>query len=344
MTPARTASALVIDDEAPARDELSYLLRAFSIAPVDAVQNSSDALRYLQERSYDVVFLDVRMPALNGIELGNVLRRFATPPAIVFVTAFEEYAVRAFDIGACDYLLKPVSRERLGTALGRALRRPPDQPDSAGGDPFATIPVETAGRTRLIARERVHWVEAEGDYVRLHVADGGAYLVRMPISHLAERWSAFGFIRIHRGFLVQVKHITEFSVINGVHAVTVSGHSLPVSRRHVRDVRDRILRAGRRSLPCPRTGPAVPRPREPPSPPRRRAMERCLPPARPTPDPRCSQGGSASSGGPTRYLSSTTSPGSATCETIRARAACWPGRLSVPNLACLSCASRSCSR
>jgi DNA-binding LytR/AlgR family response regulator len=308
MTPARRASALVIDDEAPARDELSYLLRAFSIAPVDAVQNSSDAFRYLHERSYDVVFLDVRMPALNGIELGNVLRRFTSPPAIVFVTAFEEYAVRAFDIGACDYLLKPVSRERLSTALGRALGRSPDQPESPGGDAFARIPVEIAGRTRLIAREQVHWAEAEGDYVRLHTTDGSAHLVRMPISHLAERWSAYGFIRIHRGFLVQVKHITEFSVTNGVHAVTVAGHSLPVSRRHVRDVRDRILRAGRRSLPCPRTASAVPRPRRPLAPPRPRAMQRRRPPGKPAPHPRCGQGGSALSGGRIRYLSSTTFP------------------------------------
>ena len=85
----------------------------------------------------------------------------------------------------------------------------------------------------------------------------------MPISHLEERWSAYGFIRIHRGFLVQFRHITEFSVTNGLHAVTVAGHSLPVSRRHVRDVRDRILRAGRRSLPCPRPIPAIPRPGAP---------------------------------------------------------------------------------
>jgi len=162
VTQARTASALVIDDESPALDELSYLLRtAFSIAPVDAVQNSSDAFRYLQERSYDVVFLDVRMPALNGIELGNVLRRFAMPPTIVFVTAYEEYAVRAFDIGACDYLLKPVSRARLCTALERALGRSPDQPDPPEDDPFATIPVEIAGRTRFIPREQVRWVEAD---------------------------------------------------------------------------------------------------------------------------------------------------------------------------------------
>ena len=82
----------------------------------------------------------------------------------------------------------------------------------------------------------------------------------MPISHLEERWAAYGFIRIHRGFLVPFKRITEFSVTNGVHAVTVAGQSLPVSRRHVRDVRDRILRPGRRSLPCPRQTPACPRP------------------------------------------------------------------------------------
>jgi len=252
------ASALVVDDETPALDELSYLLRTnFPIDPVHAAQNASDALRHLQKRRYDVVFLDVRMPELNGIELGNVLRRFAAPPAIVYVTAYEQYAVRAFDIGACDYLLKPVSRARLRTALERALgprvalpttgptTGPPgdDSPDERAD----LIPVETAGRTRFISREQVRWAEAEGDYVRLHTADGGAHLVRIPISHLEERWSAYGFIRIHRGYLVSFKHITEFSVTGSVHTVMVGGCSLPVSRRHVRDVRDRILRVGRRS-------------------------------------------------------------------------------------------------
>jgi len=117
------ASALVIDDEAPALDELSYLLRTtFSITPVDAAQNSADAFRYLQERAYDVVFLDVRMPGLNGIELANVLSRFATPPAIVFVTAYEEYAVRAFDIGS---MTRKPRRERP--------RLPGRGPSAAGG-------------------------------------------------------------------------------------------------------------------------------------------------------------------------------------------------------------------
>jgi len=244
------ASALVIDDETPALDELTYLLRTnFPLDPVDAAQNASDALRHLQKHRYDVVFLDVRMPELNGIELGNVLRRFAAPPAIVYVTAYEEYAVRAFDIGACDYLLKPVSRARLRTALERALGPRVALPTTGppGDDSSDLIPVETAGRTRFISREQVRWAEAEGDYVRLHTADGGAHLVRIPISHLEERWSAYGFIRIHRGYLVSFKHITEFSVTGSVHTVMVGGCALPVSRRHVRDVRDRILRVGRRS-------------------------------------------------------------------------------------------------
>jgi DNA-binding LytR/AlgR family response regulator len=249
------ASALVIDDETPALDELSYLLRTnFPIDPVHAAQNASDALRHLQQHRYDVVFLDVRMPELNGIELGNVLRRFAVPPAIVYVTAYEEYAVRAFDIGACDYLLKPVSRARLRTALERALGPRAALPPAGrreeappGDDPADLIPVETAGRTRFISRDQVRWAEAEGDYVRLHTADGGAHLVRIPISRLEERWSAYGFIRIHRGYLVSFKHITEFSVTGSVHTVMVGGCPLPVSRRHVRDVRDRILRVGRRS-------------------------------------------------------------------------------------------------
>jgi DNA-binding LytR/AlgR family response regulator len=140
--PGAWATALVVDDEVPALDELMYLLQSIpAISSVHAARSSSEALRSLQERRYDVVFLDVRMPSLNGIELANVLGRFASPPAIVFVTAYEEYAVRAFDIGACDYLLKPVSRTRLNTALGRALRRSGDQAGEPQDSDSAAIPL-----------------------------------------------------------------------------------------------------------------------------------------------------------------------------------------------------------
>ncbi|HEV3382176.1 MAG TPA: LytTR family DNA-binding domain-containing protein [Trebonia sp.] len=263
-------AALVADDEAPAADDLRYLLRtAFGVAVVDTARDASEVFRRVQQRSYDVVFLDVKMPGLSGIEVASVLRQFALPPAVVVVTAHEEYAVRAFDVGVCDYLLKPVSRVRLGVALDRALTStrvpgpraaippagnlqglPAIRPSGgypAVDDPTATIPVETAGRTRFVSREDVRWAEAQGDYVRLHMADGEAHLVRMPISRLEEMWADSGFIRIHRGYLVPFKHVTEFAANGGSHTVTVAGHSLPVSRRHVRDLRDRILRAGWRA-------------------------------------------------------------------------------------------------
>ncbi|MBO0804460.1 MAG: response regulator transcription factor [Nocardiopsaceae bacterium] len=251
-------AALVIDNETRARNDLCFLLRsAFGVARVETARDSSEALRHVQRRQFDVVFTEVVIPGLDGIEVANVLRQFTSPPPVVIVTAHDEYAVRAFEVGACDYLLKPVSRARLGVALGRALKRTPGQatpatgyPVAEGGeelaadDPVAAIPVETGGRTRLIAREEVRWVEAQGDYVRLHMADGEAHLVRMPISRLEEMWADFGFMRIHRGYLVPFRHVTEFSAAGGNHSVTVAGQSLPVSRRHARNLRDRFLGAG----------------------------------------------------------------------------------------------------
>jgi DNA-binding LytR/AlgR family response regulator len=260
------AAALVVDDEVSARNEVAFLLRsAFGVGHVETADGAGEAFRRIEQRPYDVVFTDVRMPGMDGIELANVLRQFATPPSIVFVTAHEEYAVRAFEVDACDYVLKPVTRARLASALERALDRGPARGTPSGGngagrssgarsggfpvvdDPSATIPVETGGRTRFVSRSDVRWVEAQGDYVRLHMADGETHLVRMPISRLAGMWADFGFIRIHRGYLVPFKHVTEFSATSGNHTVTVAGQSLPVSRRHVRDLRDRILRAGWRT-------------------------------------------------------------------------------------------------
>jgi DNA-binding LytR/AlgR family response regulator len=242
------ASVLVVDDEAPALDELVYLLdRIPAVDQVHAASSSNDALRHLQEHRYDVVLLDVRMPSLDGVELAHLLRRFAMPPAIIFVTAYEEYAIKAFEVHASDYLLKPVSHARLEAALERALGNASHwaQP-AADEDSLSAIPIETMGRIRLVDRAQVCWVEAEGDYVRLHLVDGSAHLLRMPISHLEEEWSAYGFIRIHRGHLVPVQHITEFAVEGGNHSVTVAGHVLPVSRRHARAVRDRFLRTARK--------------------------------------------------------------------------------------------------
>jgi DNA-binding LytR/AlgR family response regulator len=237
-------SVLAVDDELPALDELAWLLRQQpEVGSVAIASEASDALRQLRRQRFDAVFLDVRMPGLNGLELAGILAHFAEPPAVVFVTAFDEHAVEAFEVRATDYLLKPVRGERLSEALRRIIRPSVGLPEDAapiGDDDI--IPVESGGRIRRLRRDEVMCVEASGDYVRLHTASG-SYLVRTPISALESNWSGAGFVRIHRSFLVPLRHISEFRPdAHAGYVVRVGDREVPVSRRHARDLKDRLTR------------------------------------------------------------------------------------------------------
>jgi DNA-binding LytR/AlgR family response regulator len=238
-------SVLAVDDEVPALDELVFLLQADDrVATVDIAHDATGALLKLRDHNYDLLMLDVRMPQLDGLELARLLLRFADPPSVVFVTAYDEHALEAFEVRASDYILKPPSADRLAETLERvcearsAMRAAPDD--------LSIIPVDIGGTTRMIERSDITWVEAQGDYVRLHVVSGASYLVRLPISLLAERWGEFGFVRIHRGYLVALRHITELSSEAGSSTVRIGPTELPVSRRHNRELRDRLVRAARR--------------------------------------------------------------------------------------------------
>jgi DNA-binding LytR/AlgR family response regulator len=184
------------------------------------------------------------MPGLDGLELARVLSRFAHPPEIVFVTAFEQHAVEAFELQAVDYLLKPVRPERLSDAIRRLGAPPRSAGASDGEEPedLDRIAVETGGRTRIVERDSIRFVEASGDYVRLHTNDG-AFLVRMPISALEEAWRDVGFVRVHRRYLIALRHVTELRTRpGGGYDLVVAGQELPVSRRHARELRDRLSR------------------------------------------------------------------------------------------------------
>jgi DNA-binding LytR/AlgR family response regulator len=240
---------LAVDDEPPALDELAYLLRADPrVLRVHTANDATDALRVLRDADVDAVFLDIRMPGLDGMELARVLRRFARPPAIVFVTAYDDAAVDAFDLGVTDYVRKPVRAERLAEAVRRVVGTravPPAQPSArARTEADPAIPVELAGTTRMLPRSAVRWVEAQGDYARLHTADG-SHLVRVPLATLAERWADAGFVRIHRSYLVQLGLIAELRLVNSGYVVVVDGTELPVSRRHTRDLKDKLVRAAK---------------------------------------------------------------------------------------------------
>lgn len=239
-----TLVVLAVDDEPPALDELAYLLNADPrVSYVHRAGDATQALRVLRDTEVDAVFLDIRMPGLDGMELARILRRFARPPAIVFVTAYEDNAVDAFDLGVTDYVRKPVRAERLGESVRRVMglregaARVPAQRDDE-----QSIPVELAGTTRLLPRSTVRWVEAQGDYARLHTSDA-SHLVRVSLATLAERWASAGFVRIHRSFLVQLRLVRELRLTPSGYVVAIDGTELPVSRRHTRELKDRLIRA-----------------------------------------------------------------------------------------------------
>lgn len=253
---------LAVDDEKGALSDLVYVLEGESrIGTILTAVNATEALSILRgedsrngvAEQIDVVFLDIRMPGLDGLELARVLGMIPDPPVVVFVTAYEDRAIEAFDVGAVDYLMKPVSRERLSSTMRRIVRTQSSAAPAPVGDGEMTgdeevIPVELAGTTKLVPRSSVRWVEAQGDYARLHTGDG-SHLVRIPLSQLEDRWSDAGFVRIHRSFLVSLALVTELRMSASGYVVRVGtgneSAELPVSRRHTRELKDRLVRAAK---------------------------------------------------------------------------------------------------
>ncbi|TLQ42406.1 LytR/AlgR family response regulator transcription factor [Streptomyces marianii] len=280
---------LAVDDEKPALGELLYLLRSDPrVRSADGATDATEALRRISRAldagpdggdGIDVVFLDIHMAGLTGLDVARLLSEFARPPLIVFVTAHEGFAVQAFDLKAVDYVLKPVRRERLAeavrrvsdlTAAARGARQSPpvagadagaaggpapDRAGSAATGPLVTgstapgtapeqIPVELGGVTRFVPIDEIAYVEAQGDYARLHTADG-SHLVRIPLSTLEERWASRGFVRIHRSHLVALGRIDELRLDAGATTVRVGAAELAVSRRHARQLRELLMRHAR---------------------------------------------------------------------------------------------------
>ncbi len=254
MTEPATARAglrvLAVDDEPPALGELTYLLeQSDGVAAVVPAGSAAEALAALQTAEFDAVFLGRAIPGIDGLALAGILTRFATPPPVVFVTAYDNHAVDAFELAAVDYLLKPIRAERLALALAgsRCPRVPADRTRSRGfrlvrrGDPWSrltpgppadeTIAVELGGVTRYVQRSDIVYVEAQRDYVRLCTRSGG-HLVRVPLASLEERWGPAGFLRVHRRRLVNSSFVEALRLAAGRVSVDLgAGQSVPVSRR-----------------------------------------------------------------------------------------------------------------
>jgi two-component system response regulator LytT len=225
--------ALVVDDEAPARSELRFMLaEAGGVEVVGEAGNASEAMQLIKAIPYDVVFLDIEMPGLSGMRLAAALGELERPPAIIFVTAYSEHAVQAFEVEAADYLVKPVEVARLRRAIERLLPQAPQ----AGVARVERVPVEKAGKKLLLSVDEIFHIMAKDDYSYLYT-DGERFLSTMSLQDLEHRLEPHGFFRVHRRFVVNLEKVKEVvPMYGGTLLLTMkdkAASQVPVSRRRV---------------------------------------------------------------------------------------------------------------
>lgn len=229
--------ALIVDDERLARARLRKLLQAHAQIAIVAEADSVDAAEAaVIDHAPEVIFLDIAMPGGSGFDL---LVRRRVEASVVFVTAYEEHALRAFEVNALDYLLKPVEPDRLAATIARLGRRVVPGPER--------ICLSDGGATRVVTLTDIVLVRAERDYTELRLKDGSRVLVKVPIA----RWEARlgpAFVRVHRSALVQVAEIVRLDRAAGSTSVVfLRGHPapVPVSRSQAARVKQTLDRAAR---------------------------------------------------------------------------------------------------
>ncbi|MDQ2877598.1 MAG: LytTR family DNA-binding domain-containing protein [Pseudomonadota bacterium] len=232
---------IIVDDEALAVERLTILCAALDdIIVVGTASDGEAALRLIEEVGPDLVLLDISMPELDGLGLARVLETLSAAPAIVFCTAFDHFAVEAFDVAAADYLLKPVTRDRLARAVARVSagqRQAGAAPRSASGWAEAFW-VPHRGEFVRIAALDIDRVEADRDYMRLHVG-GRTFLLHQTITRLEQRLDPTCFIRVHRSHIVQRDRVARLAH-DGLGAWTIhlaDGTALRVGRSYLAEVK-----------------------------------------------------------------------------------------------------------
>lgn len=242
--------AVIVDDEPPARRGVEQLLKRHGdVRVVGEARDGSEAVRIIRASDPDLVFLDVQMPGLDGF---GVLRRLIEEraPAVVFLTAHDRYAVRAFEVDAVDYLMKPVTRSRFDACMERVRswlerREATDGTGTAAAGGRGVLLVGTPRGERMVRPAEIDWVEAADYYAAIH-AGGDRLLIRESLRALEERLPARLFMRVHRSAIVNLGRIERYEVAGkgGGRLVLRGGAEVPVSRRQRADLRERLRELG----------------------------------------------------------------------------------------------------
>ena len=241
--------ALIIDDEEPARLLIRSYLEAFPEISIAAeCPNGFEGMKAIQAEKPDLVFLDIQMPKISGFEMLELLDDY---PQIIFSTAFDEYAIRAFEFNAVDYLLKPYSRERFGQAVTKAIERISQKSGPAPGlakIASGTLPdgiyldrivVKTGQKIRVIAIDQVEFIEAEDDYVMIYTGDG-RYMKQMTMGYLENHLNPAEFLRVHRSHIVKLSEIVQLEPYDKETKVLVmkSGKKIHTSKAGMKRLRE----------------------------------------------------------------------------------------------------------
>jgi len=250
MTPS-PLRVLVVDDEPMAREGVRRMLASDpDIADVRTCASGADALRELEDSAFDVLLVDVQMPGMSGLELIEAHGQDRTP-VTVFLTAYDRYAIQAFEAGAVDYLLKPFSDERFERALERAKRQVEQRrleataratADQASTPPLERLIVRSGESMTFVPVAEIEWIEAADYYATLHTAET-EHLVRMSLRHLERALAPDVFVRIHRRTIVRIDRIRSVRGVGdeGLEVELLDGTCLPVSRRLRETLRRRLV-------------------------------------------------------------------------------------------------------
>lgn len=240
---------LVADDEPLARAMVAGLLREDpEVGQIIECGDGATAARAIAEQAADIAFLDVEMPEIDGLEVAS--RLSAGYPAVVFVTAFSEYAAQAFDVRAVDYVVKPFSDARFRDAVARAKERVVERRARMGEiaeeAPYLDrLVARDAGRLSVIPASHVVWIEAQDYYVRIHAASG-RHMLRATLASLESRLDPARFIRVHRAAIVNLTAVRSIEEAGGLRLTMSTGETIPVSRGRRRDVTAALAAAGTR--------------------------------------------------------------------------------------------------
>lgn len=225
---------MIVDDEAPARSELRFLLEQNGkLSSITEASSVRSAIEMLMENRVDVVFLDISMPGASGLQLAEALHKLKNPPAIVFVTAYSDHAVEAFDVDAVDYLLKPVEEERLEQAINKVLARVKPQPETKSA--IERIPVEKGGRKVLVPVDQIRYIMAKDDYSCIFTEDD-RFLSTTSLAQFEAKLCDFGFFRVHRRYIVNLACVEDVETVSSGAiqlGLTDVEERIPVSRRRV---------------------------------------------------------------------------------------------------------------